>query len=91
MHLKPGILLKRDYLDLAKDVFQNTGVRIMSEGKRHLGASIGFQSFTTEYMNEKVESWTASLLTLSNIAKAHPHMAYCDYIPGLANKWTYFL
>ena len=28
---------------------------------------------------------------MSDIAKVHPHMAYCAYIHGLANKWTYFL
>ena len=48
-------------------------------------------SFTGEYVSEKVKSWAASLLTLSNIGKAHPHMAYCAYVHGLANKWTYFL
>ena len=36
-------------------------------------------------------SWTASLLTLSKIGKSHPHVAYCAYVHGLANKWTYFL
>ena len=30
-------------------------------------------------------------MTLSNIGKTHPHVAYCAYIHGLANKWTYFL
>ena len=28
---------------------------------------------------------------LSKIGKFHPHVAYCAYVHGLANKWTYFL
>ena len=28
---------------------------------------------------------------MSKIGKSHPHVAYCVYIHGLANKWTYFL
>ena len=31
------------------------------------------------------------LLALNKIGKSHPHVAYCAYIHGLANKWTYFL
>ena len=28
---------------------------------------------------------------LSKIGKSHSHVAYCAYVHGLANKWTYFL
>ena len=28
---------------------------------------------------------------MSKIGKSHPHVAYCAYMHGLANKWTYFL
>ena len=60
---KTWLIVKPEYFDLAKEVFQDTGIGITSEGKRHLGASIGSQSFTIEYVNKKVESWTASLQT----------------------------
>ena len=60
-----------------------------------IGGRSGSQQFTTEYVNEKVMSWTAFLLTLSKIGKSHPHVAYCayvcTYVHGLANKWIYFL
>ena len=45
---KTWLIVKPEYLDLAGEVFQNTGIGITSEGKRHLGASIGSQQFTTE-------------------------------------------
>ena len=56
---KTWLIVKPEYLDLAGEVFRNT------EGKCYLGDCIGCQQFTTEYVNEKVMSWTASLLTLS--------------------------
>ena len=88
---KTWLIVKLEHLDVASEVFKNISISIMSEGKHHLGASIGSRQFTTDYVNEKVKCWTASLLALSKIGKSHPHVAYCAYIHGLANKWTYFL
>ena len=88
---KTSLIVKPDYLDTAKRVFQDTGISVTSEDKRHLGASVGSWTFTTEYVNEKVQSWTTCLERLSDIAKVHPHMAYCTYVHGLVNKLTYFL
>ena len=83
---KTWLIVKPEHFDLAGEVFRGTGIRVTSEGKRHLGACIGSQQFTTEYVNEKVRFWTASLLMLSKIDKSHPHVAYCAYVHGLANK-----
>ena len=87
---KTSLTVKPDYLDTAKWVFQDTGISVTSEGKRYLGASVGSQTFTTEYVNGKVQSWTTCQESLSDIAKVHSQMAYCAYVHGLANKWTYF-
>ena len=38
---KTWLIAKPEYLDLANEVFQNTGISITSEGKCHLEASIG--------------------------------------------------
>ena len=38
---KTWLIVKLEYLDLTGEVFQDTGIGITSEGKRHLGASIG--------------------------------------------------
>ena len=92
MLLKPGLLLNPNILIwLAKFFGTLASVLLLRVTKHHLGACIGSQQFTTEYVNEKVMSWTASLLTLNKIGKSHPHVAYCAYVHGLANKWTYFL
>ena len=72
---KTSLIVKPDYLDTAKQVFQDTGISVTSEGKHHLEASVGSWTFTTEYVNEKVQSWATCLESLSDIAKVHPHMA----------------
>ena len=44
IHLKhPWLIVKLEYFDLAKQDFQDTGIGITSEGKHHLGTSIGSQ------------------------------------------------
>ena len=43
-------MVKPEYLDLAYKIFKNTG--ITPEGKCHLGASIGSQSFTTKFVKD---------------------------------------
>ena len=61
------------------------------EGKRHLGAALGYRSFTEQYVSEKVDSWSRCVAKLSDLAKVHPHYAYSAFTHGLCNKWTYFL
>ena len=53
---KTWLIVKPEYLDVARELFKNTSIGITSEGRRHLGASIGSREFTTDYVNEKVKS-----------------------------------
>ena len=64
---KTWLIVKPEYLDVARELFKNTSIGITSEDRRHLGASIGSREFTSDYVNEKVKSWIACLLTLSKI------------------------
>ena len=93
-HVKPSkswLIVKPDYLNLAKEVFADCGVGITAEGKRHLGAAIGSRGFVEQYVNEKVDYWVSCVRKLSVIAMTHPHVAYCAFTHGLVGKWTYFL
>jgi len=75
----------------SKKIFAGCGVGITAEGKRHLGAANGSPTFVKHYMSEKVDYWVSCVQKLSEIAKIHPHVAYCAYTHGLVGKWTYFL
>ena len=73
----------------AKEQFGNS-IKFTTDGKRHLGAIIGSQSFKDEYVNEKVEKWCQEIERLIKIEETQPHAAYAAYIHGLQHKYTYF-
>ena len=39
----------------AKEIFSETSINITTEGRKHLGASLGSREFFEEYVDEKVE------------------------------------
>ena len=65
-------------------------VNITTDGKRHLGAALGSQSYREEYAASMVNDWLSQLTTLCEIAKTYPQAAYCAYKRGFAGKFTYF-
>jgi hypothetical protein len=48
--------VKERHFEEAKQLFQDTGVKISLEGKRHLGSAIGTRSFVENYVEEKVST-----------------------------------
>ncbi len=70
----------------ATNIFAGSGVNITPQGRPYLGAAIGSREYIEEYVNTKVQLWSSSINTLSNIAKSQPHAAYTH---GLLSKWTY--
>ena len=54
---------------------KKTGVSITVEGKRHLGAAIGKQTFIKSYVQRKVSEWVGEIECLSSITTSQPHAA----------------
>ena len=75
----------------AEQLFQDTPINITTNGKRHLGAAIGTDTFKNEYINDKVDTWCGEIRTLAEIAKSQPHAAYAAFISREQHKFTYFL
>ena len=86
---KTWIIVRDSELELAQKLFQGTAIKITSVGQCHLGAVLGSQEFTHEYVNKKVQSSVKEIEQLSRFAEAHPHAAYCAFRHGLVHKWTY--
>lgn len=76
-------------LELAEDMFKDTGVTVTVDGERHLGAVIGTKDFRESYVSKKVESWCQDIDELSQIAIEEPQVAYCAYTKGLAHRWKF--
>jgi hypothetical protein len=86
---KTYLVVKSRVLEEAKKVFAGTGVHVVDEAHRDLGAAIGELSKTQRYVEGKVEEWTRMVEELARIARVQPHAAYSAYVTGLSQKWTF--
>ena len=86
---KTWLVVKEGKEPEAATVFEETGVSISIDGKRHLGAAIGRQAFVDNYVQRKVSEWVNEIEHLSSIAISQPHAAYTAFTHGLAGKWAY--
>ena len=95
------LLAKPDRVDLAHKVFKgsdidiktegakDSGVEIISNGTRHLGAAVGTEDFKHSYVKKKVDAWISCVESLSKIAASEPHAAFAAYTHCLQSQWTF--
>ena len=88
---KSWLIVKAEFYDLAVTSFEGTGIKITTDGKRHLGAVIGSQNFKEKYVTDLIDEWIEELKNLEKIARIEPHLAYSAYLFGFQHKYTYFL
>ena len=83
---KTVLIVKEEFLAKAKEIFGSSGVKITTEGERHImGAVIGSVEFRDQYVSKKIEKWIEDVGAISNIAKDEPQAAYASY------TFTHFL
>ena len=68
----------------AETVFAGTNVKLTSEGQPYLGSAIG--SHIKQFVEKKVEGWSADVTKLAKIALSQPHAAYSAFNRGLASR-----
>ena len=93
-HAKPSkswLIVKAEHKAYAENVFAGTGLQITTDGKRHLGAVVGTESFKNEYVSEKISDWIEELKALEQVAQVDPHIAYCAYVRAIQHRYTYVL
>jgi len=88
---KSWLITKAKFESTAKAIFKDSQVNVTTEGKRHLGATIGTDGFKKSYVREKVYELTEQLKTLSKIALIEPQAAYTCFISGFRHKLTYMM
>ena len=76
-------------LPKARSVFKETGVQVIIEGDRHLGAVIGSESFKHKFVESKITSWVKDVEELSVVAKEEPQIAYSAFTKGLSSRRCY--
>ena len=85
------LIIKTEVEEKSKTIFQGSGVQITTEGKRHLGASLGSTKYKEEYLSSKVDEWIAQLRILSQIARTQPQAAYSAFITGFRHKISFYM
>jgi len=58
----------------AKELSKNTSIKITDQGECHLGAVIGIESFSEQFIKNKVEGWVNDIQLLSNYAQDDPQV-----------------
>lgn len=83
--------MKESFYDVAVELFQDSGISITVDGKRHLGGALDLPSFVATYVREKVSTWAKELDLLSDISITHRHAAYAAFTHGFIGKWNYLM
>ena len=86
---KTWIIVKPQHLKKAQIIFHGTDINITTDGKKHLGASIGSIMYRKQYINEKVDNWIRELSLLSEIALFAPQEAYTCFTAGYKHKLNF--
>ena len=64
-------------------------VKVASEGKQHLDAVIGSETFKVSYKKPLVDDWINQLNLLSILVESEPQSAYSVFVGGFKGKLTY--
>ena len=88
---KSYLIVKQQYKDKAKEIFEDTNIKISTEGHRHLGSVIGSKQFSKNNISSLITQWCEEITELSLIAKTHPQAAYSAFTSGYKHKFTFFM
>ena len=88
---KSCLVVKPHLHSEATRIFDNTGIKITVDGRRHLGGFIGSREAEEQYAIDKIKELNDQILVLTNIAKTEPHAAYAGFIKGFQHKLNYHI
>ena len=80
--------MKPKYKELALEAFEGTGVKITTEGERHIGAVIGIETFKELYVKEKLEKWVRDVEGLAEIAEDKPQVVYALFTKAVRHTYS---
>jgi len=86
---KTWLVVKEDHLVRAREIFQDCSLNITSQGWPYLGAPLGTEEYSKQFVIEKVLEWKEELLQLANVALSQPHAAFAAFTHGFVYKFTY--
>ena len=70
----------------AKTMFTDTNINITTDGRKHLGAVVGSDTYKVQYVEELVDDWNTQRKLLSTIAENQPQAAYLAFVSGFRSE-----
>ena len=78
---KTFLVTKQQFSSIGKET-----LKVTTDGRPHLGASIGTSEYVEKCTVDKVDCWISEYDELSSIAISQPHAAYASFTHGLICK-----
>ena len=88
---KSYLIVKRSCLKDAKTIFTDTNMNISANGRKHLGAVVGRDTYNVQYVENLVDDWNTQLKLLPITAETQPQAAYLAFVSGFRSKLNYFM
>ena len=82
---------KKKCLEDAKTMFTDTNINIATDGRKHLGAVVGSDTYKSQYVEDLVDDWNTHLKLLSTIAATQPQAPYLTFVSVFRRKLNYFM
>ena len=76
-------------LDEVKTIFGGEGIKITTQGQRHIGAALGSDAFKEEFVKIKVDKWVKDVEELAIIAEDEPQSVLSAFNIAVVHRWTY--
>ena len=84
------LLVKPQFLNIAREVFADTALHVTADGHRHLGAGLGTEQYCNQYVAQ-VEQWCEEFNRLATYALSQLQAAYTAFSQGLKHKWSFIV
>merc|ERR1712002_765101 len=88
---KTILVVKPEHIQEAREIFQDTQVKITEEGSRHLGSVIGTSAYKVKFVEDRVAEWCAEIERLAEVAKTQPQAAYSAFTFGIKHRWNFIM
>ena len=76
---KTVLLMKPTLESEAQELFDSTGIRVLTSGVRYLGGAIGEREFVQESLCRHVSVWCREVGTLYTLAETLPHEGHDNW------------
>ena len=88
---KSYLIVNNNYRRDAKTIFTDTNINIITDGRKHLRAVVGSNTYKVQYIENLVDNWNTQVKLLSPIVETPPQTAYLAFVSGFRSKLNYFM